>query len=153
MSYSEGWLVNAIKYLENSVFIYRNGQNISLPIENSQRLDRIGRYISSYADIAIESGAVLFTPFITESGQVIKDTLTAIKATEEKKEENKDSSGYGNLIEPINRGEGQEPIVFESKNIYEALNSLAKRIASGGYSFNIVYTTNVYDNMDLTVGK
>lgn len=157
MSYSQGWLVNAIKYLENSVFIYRNGLNIALPIENSQRLDRLNRYVTSYAEVALQSGTLLFTPYTyyetdesgTEKKVEVTDPLEAISKIEEKKEAND-----GNLIDTIEggRGEGQD-FTVSSSNVYEALNSLAKEISnilkSGGTGLDIVDSTNVYEGFEL----
>lgn len=147
MSYSEGWLINAIKYLENSVFIYRNGQNISLPIENSQRLDRLGRFISAYSDVAIDGMEVLFSPYV-EDDQVIKNTSESIKKIQDKKNNNTDENGYGNLIQPIKNGDKE--IIFKSRNIYEALNSLAEKITFSDYKYEVNNDINIFDGFNLT---
>ena len=147
MNYSEGWLTNAIKYLEKSVFIYRNGVNIALPIENSQRLDRLVRYVSSYVEIADAGNAVLFTPYTTKDGKEITDTLEAIKAVSEQKNSNENQ---GNLIEPIVEA-GKEPKILPSKNIYEALNTLAKEINRGGNDFEIISNMDIFENMNNTI--
>lgn len=147
MNYSEGWLTNAIKYLEKSVFIYRNGINIALPIENSQRLDRIVRYVTSYVELANEGNTVLFTPYTTKDGKEIYDTLEIIKTITEQK--NSDEN-QGNLIEPIGE-DGKEPKIFPSKNIYEALNTLAKEINRGGNKFEIISTMDIFENMNNTI--
>lgn len=144
MSYSTGWLVNAIKYLESSVFVYRNGRNIALPIENSQRLDRLARYVSSYAEIAIESGALMFTPYGDESAPTT-DTITAIEEIEAKK-----VSNGGNLIDPIQDATTGEMIQRKSRNIIEALNELNAAIIRGGTDFKAKYTTNIFEGMTLT---
>lgn len=147
MSYSEGWLINAIKYLENSVFIYRNGQNISLPIENSQRLDRLGRFVSAYSDVAIDGMEVLFSPYV-EDDQVIKNTSESIKKIQDKKNNNTDENGYGNLIQPIKNGDKE--IIFKSRNIYEALNSLAEKITFSDYKYEVNNDINIFDGFNLT---
>ena len=147
MSYSEGWLINAIKYLENSVFIYRNGQNISLPIENSQRLDRLGRFVTAYSDVAVDGMEVLFSPYV-EDDQVIKNTSESIKKIQDKKNNNTDENGYGNLIQPIKNGD--EEIIFKSRNIYEALNSLAEKITFSDYKYEVNNDINIFDGFNLT---
>lgn len=148
MSYSEGWLINAIKYLENSVFIYRNGQNISLPIENSQRLDRLGRFVSAYSNVAVNGMDVLFSPYIDENGNVIKNTSESIKKIQDIKNNNTDESGYGNLIQPIKNGD--KDIIFKSRNIYEALNSLAEKITFSDYKYEVNNDINIFEGFSLT---